>query len=419
MERQQGREEGRTLSSLQSRNDLLKFLASQTLPPLGGPPRETPLRRRTSTGEKLYRKLAGILKKLGIIIVTYNSERHAGPLLRSLAATIDPEQCAILVLDNASADATVAVVEHEQKALRLPLRLVRSQENLGFARGNNVAYAALQAESPCETIMLLNPDTVVHDGWWQPLVAALEDPAVGTVMPLLLLPDGTINSRGNALHFLGIGFVQGYGEAISDLPPRPELFSCSGAAMAFRAERLEEMNRRLGTTGIFWELLYLYAEDTDLGWRMRLVGLDNRLVPESRVTHDHAFRFGAGEGADDRLFWIDRNRSLLLKANEKKATLAGLTPWLLALEVALRFRVWKLHPDRASIGREVARAAAATAFHEHRRGIQAGRTASDHAILRAMTGSIRHGALPFRTVDKWLDAGLRWSHYLLCFVVRW
>lgn len=359
------------------------------------------------------------MKPIGIIIVTYQSERHIGPLLGSLAATIDPGQCAIWILDNASSDATVPVIEREGKAFNLPLHLVRSSRNLGFTRANNEAYAALQAETSCETIILLNPDTVVQAGWWQSLVAELENPAVGTAAALLLLPEGTVNSRGNALHFLGLGFVQGYGEAVSGVPEKPALFFGSGAALAFRPATLEAMNARLGLSGIFWEELFVYAEDTDLGWRMRLVGFDNRLVPGSRVTHDHRFWLQPLDAPGDRLFWIERNRYLLLLANFKWATLALLLPWIVASEAALVLGLWKLYPHRARLWQAVWSEARSSSFRARRRRLQAGRCVRDRDILRAMTGSIRHGALPFRTVDRWLDAGLRWSHRFLCFVVWW
>jgi hypothetical protein len=359
------------------------------------------------------------LKQIGIIIVTYQSERHIAPLLSSLAATVDRERCAIWIWDNASTDGTVPVIEREGKVLNLSPHLIRSAGNVGFARANNELYAALQAESPCETIVLLNPDTVVHAGWWQPLVAALKDPAVGTAAPLLLLPDGTVNSRGNALHFLGLGFVQGYGEDVSRLPERPELFSGSGAALAFRPETLEAANARLGVTGIFWEELFLYAEDTDLGWRMRLAGLENRLVPAGRVTHDHRFWLDSRDGSGDRLFYLERNRYLLMLANFKWATLALLLPWVIASETALGLGLWKLHPHRLRLWRAVWKEARSPGFRARRRRLQAGRSVRDRDILRAMTGSIRHGALPFRTVDRRLDAVLRGSHRLICCAVWW
>jgi GT2 family glycosyltransferase len=361
------------------------------------------------------------LKQIGIIIVTYQSERHIGPLLRSLAATIDPANSEIWIVDSASSDATVAVVEHEQKELSLALHLIKSPTNIGFPRANNEAYAALREQTPCETIVLLNPDTVVHPGWWQPLLAALEDAAVGTVAPLLLLPDGTVNSRGNALHFLGLGFVQGYGEPVAAVPSKPALFSGSGAALAFRAATLEAMNARLGGSGIFWEELFLYAEDTDLGWRMRLAGLDNRLAPESRVTHDHRFWLQGLDAPGDRMFQIERNRYLLLLANFKAVTLAVLLPWIVASELALGLRLWKLYPHRVRLWRAVWEEVRSPSFRARRRRLQAGRVAlvKDRDVLRAMTGSIRHGALPFRGIDRWLDAGLRLSHNLLRELIWW
>ena len=37
----------------------------------------------------------------------------------------------------------------------------------------------LQADAPCDLVILLNPDTVVQPGWWEPLLRALENPGVG------------------------------------------------------------------------------------------------------------------------------------------------------------------------------------------------------------------------------------------------
>jgi GT2 family glycosyltransferase len=359
------------------------------------------------------------LKQLGIIIVSYQSERHMAPLLRSLAATLNCVPHAIVIWDNASSDQTLAVIERERAALGLDLRVMPSRENAGFMRANNRAYAALQQETPCETIVLLNPDTVVHEGWWQPLVKALENPKAGTAASLLLLPDGTVNSCGNALHFLGFGFVQNYGEAVAQLPPHPALFSGSGAALAFRPATLEAINARLGLAGIFWEDLFLYADDTDLGWRVRMVGLENVLAPESRVTHDHRFWLQPLGAQGDRMFYLERNRYLLMLANFKAATLLVLAPWIVASEIALALRIWKLYPRRVHLWREVLKEARKPAFRERRRSLQAGRSRPDHAILCAMTGSIRHGAIPFGGLTRVLDAGLRWSHRLLCFFIRW
>ncbi len=361
-----------------------------------------------------------VSSRLGIIIVTYQSERHIGPLLRSLAGTVDRARTSIWIFDNASTDATVSVAESENQAHNFLARLIKSETNLGFAKANNEVYARMQSETPCDTVILLNPDTVVLYTWWQPLLAALDNPEVGTVVPLLLMPDGTVNARGNGLHFLGIGFVQGFGETVLPSPQEDNhLFFGSGAALAFKTATLEAVNQRLGTSGIFWEDLFLYAEDTDLGWRMRLAGLDNRLVPVSHVTHDYRFWTQAEDDTGDRLFWIERNRYLLLLSNFKWATLVLLLPWILGSEIALSIGLWKLYPHRVRLWKAVASELEAPVFWKRRERIQAGRTARDRDILRAMTGSIQHGARPFGIMDWILDLGLRVSRGILLLVVWW
>jgi len=363
---------------------------------------------------------ANVPSRLGIIVVTYQSERHIGPLLRSLAATIDRHRTTLCVFDNASTDATVSVFERENQALGLSALLVRSERNLGFARANNEAFTYIKSQAPCDTVVLLNPDTVVHEGWWQLLLVALENPQTGTAVPLLLLPNGTINARGNGLHFLGIGFVQGFGEqALPSSSAEERLFFGSGAALAFRIATLDAVNAKLGLTGIFWEDLFLYAEDTDLGWRMRLAGYDNRLAPSSHVTHDYQFWTPSQDATGERLFWIERNRYLLLVCNFKWATLVLILPWIVASEIALSLGVWKLYPHRLRLWQAVIKELRSPKFWSRRRNLQAGRTARDHDILRAMTGSIRHGARAFGFGDRCFDLALRWSHGILCAVIWW
>jgi GT2 family glycosyltransferase len=336
------------------------------------------------------------------------------------AATLDTTQCVVCVLDNASTDGTAEEFEAQSKATGLPLRLIRSATNHGFMRGNNLAYAALCAETPCACVVLLNLDTVVHAGWWQPLVAELENPGVGSAVPLLLLPDGRVNARGNALHFLGLGFVREYGAA-PGAPPATgaPIFFCSGATLAFRCDVLAALNRQLGTEGVFWDDLFLYAEDTDFGWRMRLAGLENRLVEMASVTHDHRFWQNGLEAVSDKLFLVERNRYLMLFANFRLATLVLLAPWIAASELALACGVMKLYPRRLHLWREVLRQMATPVFQARRRGIQRGRRVGDRAVLQAMTGSIRHGAIPFSLTLRVVDGLLRLSHRLLCWLVFW
>lgn len=359
------------------------------------------------------------IPRLGIIIVTYQSAGHIAALWRSLAATIDSQRTSICVVDNGSTDRTVEILKEENSAPKLPLRLICGQSNLGFAKANNEAFDLLTAEESPDVVILLNPDTRVQPGWWNPLVEAVANPGVGAAAALLLLPDGKINSRGNALHFLGLGYVEGLGEEAETAKLDAPFFSGSGAALALRLEALGEVNRLFGTSGIFWEELFMYGEDSDLGWRLRLAGFETRLCPASRVIHDYRFHTPEDMAGEARLFWIERNRYLLLISNFKIPTLFLLLPWIVLSELALAGRLWKLYPRRIHLGRAVWKEIRSAAFWARRRRLQNGRKKTDREILRAMTGSIRHGARTGNLSDRLLDAGLRASHWVLRSVIWW
>jgi len=358
-------------------------------------------------------------RRVGIIIVTYQSARHIAPLWRSLAGKVDPQQTSICVFDNASTDETVDILKRENAILGLPLELICSETNLGFARANNKAFERLQSRASHDHIILLNPDTAVQSGWLEPLIQALENPEVGAAVSLLLLPDGKINSRGNALHFLGFGYVQGLGEDIAELKWREPFFFGSGAALAIDVEALTAMNELFGLRHIFWEELFLYAEDSDLGWRLRLAGFQPRLCPDSRVTHDYRFPLSNEVAVEEKLFWIERNRYLLLIANFKIATLFLLLPWIVASELALACGLWKLYPHRLHLWRSVGKEIRSPLFWPRRRRLQIGRIKKDRDILKAMTGSIHHGARMAGAGDGFLDGILRGSLRFLSALVWW
>ena len=72
---------------------------------------------------------------LSILIVTYNSERLIGPLLDSLKTELTAMSAEVVIVDNASRDATVESV----RTLHPWVTMIASPDNLGFAAGNNLA----------------------------------------------------------------------------------------------------------------------------------------------------------------------------------------------------------------------------------------------------------------------------------------
>jgi GT2 family glycosyltransferase len=161
-------------------------------------------------------------------------------------------------------------------------------------------------------------------------MAALVDvaeahPTAGAVQPKLLRhePDGRVvlHSRGNELHYLGVGFVGGDGEPDRPLDVRPIAYA-SGACVLYRASALRAV-------GAFDPALFMYHEDSDLGWRLRLAGWEVLLAPGAVVYHAYDF---ARSGWARKFYYVERNRLINVLTHYRAPTLALLAPALLAFE---------------------------------------------------------------------------------------
>lgn len=121
--------------------------------------------------------------ELSILIVTYNSANVIGHVLQSLALDCAHLKHEVIVVDNASRDGTADLIRRDFPQVRL----VRSSENLGFGRGNNLA--AMQASG--RVLLLLNPDAIPETGAIeQALVDMRRDPQLNIAGGRLLGLDG-------------------------------------------------------------------------------------------------------------------------------------------------------------------------------------------------------------------------------------
>jgi N-acetylglucosaminyl-diphospho-decaprenol L-rhamnosyltransferase len=98
-----------------------------------------------------------IFPELSILVISYNTREMTLECLRSVFRETRTRNFEIIVLDNASTDGSPQAIAEEFGDL---ISLIISQDNLGFACGNN--RAAGQGHG--EFLLLLNPDTVVLEG---------------------------------------------------------------------------------------------------------------------------------------------------------------------------------------------------------------------------------------------------------------
>jgi len=216
--------------------------------------------------------------RLSVVIVNWNSCGDLRECLASLAAQTHTD-LEVIVVDNGSADDSVAMMTREFPAVRQ----VVAGENLGFAEGCNRGIAA--ATGPW--IATLNNDTVADARWAAAMAAAATAaPAeCGMLQSLLLFrnrPD-VVNSAGIDLDVKG-GGVDRWTER-----PRPpagsgleEIFCPTAGAAAYRRAMLDAI--RLGDSW-FDPAHFMYSEDLDLGWRARLAGWTAYYVPNAVVYH--------------------------------------------------------------------------------------------------------------------------------------
>jgi GT2 family glycosyltransferase len=212
--------------------------------------------------------------KVTVAIVNWNGERFLDRCLSALLAqTVTPHE--IILVDNASSDASLDIVR------RYPsVRILELSENLGFARGNNVAIQAAAAES--EWIALLNPDAFPEPRWLEALVSAARENDEVDVFGSKLInaaDPSVLDGAGDAYHISGLVWRMGHGVPVASLSAQvSEVFSPCAASALYRRSALLEV-------GGFDEDYFCYVEDVDIGFRLRLAGYRCLFVPASVAQH--------------------------------------------------------------------------------------------------------------------------------------
>jgi GT2 family glycosyltransferase len=215
-----------------------------------------------------------------LIIVSWNSASELPRCLGAVAAqTRLPDR--VIVIDNASDDASATVAERE--VARLPALagrtdLHRLERNLGFAAANNMAVGMADGD----LVALLNPDAFPEPSWLESLLAAAAAHPEAAAFGSLQMMDGSpgiVDGCGDVYHVSGLTWRAGHGRALrsDDLRER-EVFSACAAAALYRRPAFV-------AAGLFDEDFFCYLEDVDLGFRLRLGGHAARHVPAAVVHH--------------------------------------------------------------------------------------------------------------------------------------
>jgi GT2 family glycosyltransferase len=329
-----------------------------------------------------------MLPKVGIIYLTYplaNWEHDINGCLSSLEKINYPKDRIELICVESKGKLPPLKDWFEKTWMpksgkELPrITYIFNDATIGFAGNNNLGFQKAK-ELGCAYVHLTNEDTDVDPDYLLRAVERAEsDPKIACVQSLILLGNqrDRVNSMGNALHYLGFGYSNGYlwtkERALQSLTPDLEIGYASGAAALWRVQAINE----IGT--LFDEGFFMYHEDTDTTLQARIRGWKIVLEPKSILWH--FYEFGKNKA---NYYWMERNRYALLFSYYKLWTLVVLAPMMIGLDVAiLIFSIknswfdmkWKAYKDLFSNNFW-------KWIRERRKHIQTARTIGDRELLR-------------------------------------
>lgn len=313
--------------------------------------------------------------KVSVVIVTFNSRKYIEECLKAVLTT-EYDNFEILLIDNASSDGTSEIV-----AENFPrVQLIKNQINLGYAGGNNLGAKLAKGG----LLAFLNPDTKVTKQWLKPLVESIGSKEVFACQPKILLPQtrgsvNLINGIGKTTHFLGFDWLTDYRREDYDFPVR-EITSFSGSAVLIKKDIFQKL-------GGFDENYFMYYEDGDLSWRMRLAGYKILVNPNSVVYHNYKYIPVEGYLRKKRKFYLlERNRLVNLLKNYSLRSLILLLPAMVVMELCLNLyffsKGWYLEKPKGYlwIFRHLSK------IWQKRKVIQRERTITDKDVTRNFVG---------------------------------
>jgi hypothetical protein len=270
-------------------------------------------------------------KKVGIVMVSYKDyvNRFLIECRDSLRAQDYPKDLYVVyIIDNCT------INDCEYAKANYPEAVAIGTDHGNYAAANNIGIKKA-IEDGCEYLIVANMDTKFKSDWISELVKAFEsEPNIGIAQSkMLLYPQNEeewkrprINSLGNIIHYLGFGFTDAYNELDREISGYPEIKGySSGCSFITSKEVLQKI-------GLYDEEYYMYHDDVEMGWRLKLAGYKIILAPKSVMYHKYEFKRSIM-----MLYYIERNRYLAIFHYYKFATIILLLPAIVAMELGMIF----------------------------------------------------------------------------------
>lgn len=225
--------------------------------------------------------------QLSVIVVNYNVEHFLHQCLDSVKQASKRVSVEIIVVDNCSVDGSLEMLNNYFP----DVQLIANKDNVGFSRANNQAIRVCKGKY----VLLLNPDTVVAEDTFEKVVQFMDEneDCGGLGVHMIdgkghFLPEskrGLPTPRVAFYKIFGLSSVfpksRRFGQYHQGHLPEFEINEIdvlSGAFMLMRKSALDKV-------GLLDEDYFMYGEDIDLSYRIKLGGYKNYYFPETSIIH--------------------------------------------------------------------------------------------------------------------------------------
>lgn len=258
---------------------------------------------------------------ISLITVNYNGLDLTVELLNSIRK-LTYSNLEIFVVDNASREnPQTFLTQHYPE-----VHVIRSEQNLGFAGGNNLAVRQAKGDY----LFFVNNDAEITEGCLDRLISLFDQhPKAGMVSPMICYFNESKSAEADLIQYVGMTQVNALtarnstvGEKEWDKgqfsKPQKTAYG-HGAAMMVRREVIENI-------GVMFEDFFLYYEELDWCERIRQAGFEIWVEPRAKIYHKESATVGTMSTM--KTYYLNRNRIYFMRRNFKGLAFIGFSLFL-------------------------------------------------------------------------------------------
>jgi GT2 family glycosyltransferase len=265
------------------------------------------------------------MPKVSVVMAHFKKAKAADDALASIFKTAY-QDFEVIFVDNASNDGAIELFQKKYPSLKI----AKNDANRGSGGAWNKGFSMI--DPSCKYVAFVDCDVVFDPNWLSEMVKVAEmDPEIGGCQPKILSfwEPSMFEYNGSAGMWMDVyGYALNRGRIfyhiekdLGQYDSPCETFFVGGSVLLARAEIL----RRIG---LFDESFFIYHEELDLAWRIRLNGYKLFCVPSSIVWHK-----GGGKKDRTTMFRKYKNNIYMMIKNYGLQNLASYLPLRFVLDI--------------------------------------------------------------------------------------